>query len=76
MLKIDYYEDKGKKLDGRHYCCAYVNTEDINGYSSVDQIETRCATYEDAKKELLEHVRKLRDELSDLLKKEAQNENM
>lgn len=71
MLKIEYYENESKKLDGCYYCCASINTDDYDGYATLEQIEPRCGTYEDAKKELLEHVKKLRDELNDLIERET-----
>lgn len=71
MLKIDCYENKSKKLDGCYHCCASINTEDFDGYTMLEQINTRCKTYEDAKKELLKHVKKLRDELNDLIERES-----
>lgn len=71
MLKIDYYENENKKLDGCHYCCVSINTENFDGYTMLESIEPRCVTYEDAKKELLEHVKKLRDELNDLIERES-----
>ena len=74
MLKIDYYENEEKKSDGCiNYCCASLNTDDYDGYTMLDQIEPRCITFEDAKKELLEHVTKLRDELSELIERENKN---
>lgn len=71
MLKIEYYENEIKKLDGYYYCCASINTEDYDGYTMLEGIEPRCKTHEDAKKELLEHVKKLRDELNDLIERES-----
>lgn len=71
MLKIDYHENESKKLDGCDYCCASINTDDFDGYTTLDNIEPRCRTYEDAKKELLEHVMNLRDALNDLIKRES-----
>ena len=73
MLKIEYYENESKKLSGYNYCCASINTEDFDGYTMLESIEPRCATYEDAKKELLEHVIKLRDVLSDLIERESES---
>lgn len=70
MFEIDYYENECKKADGYHYCCASINTDNFDGYTSLEQIEPRCETYEDAKKELLEHVTKLRDELSNFIERE------
>ena len=72
MLKIKLYENEIKKCDGYYYHCATIDTDDINGYTSIDAIDTRCATYEDAKKELLEYVKQMRDELDDLLKRESE----
>lgn len=76
MLKIEYYENESKKRDGYHACCASINTEDFDGYTMLEQINPRCRTYEDAKKELLEHVRKLRDELNDLIERESDFKEM
>ena len=41
-----------------------IETIDFYGYTNLDQLETRCATYEDAKEQLLEYVIELRDELN------------
>ena len=71
MLKIDYYENESKKLAGSNYCCASINTDDYRGYTMLEQIEPRCETYEEAKKELLEYVTKLRDELSAFIERET-----
>lgn len=72
MLKIEYYENEIKKRDGcTNYCCASINEDDFDGYTILDSIEPRCRTYEDAKKELLEHVIKLRDALNDLIERES-----
>ena len=71
MLKIEYYEDECRKLDGRYSCCAYINTDDFDGYTTLDTIESRCKTYEDAKNELLNHIVKLRDALNYLIEKET-----
>lgn len=74
MLKIEYYENEDKKWDGcLNYSCACINTDEYDGYTMLEQIDPRCRTYEDAKKELLWHVKKLRDELSDLLERECRN---
>ena len=70
MLKIEYYNDENKALSGYYSCCAYVDTEDFDGYTSLESIETRCGTYEEAKKELLKHIIKLRDELNNFIKRE------
>ena len=71
MLKIKYYESESKKRDGYHSCYAYIDTEDFDGYTMLDQMEPRCATYELAKEELLNHVKKLRDELNNLIERET-----
>ena len=71
MLKIEYYENESKKLSGYHYCCAYLETTEFYGCTNLDQLETRCATYKDAKEELLKHVIELRDELNDFIKRET-----
>ena len=71
MLKIEYYEDENKKLSGYHSCCAYIETSEFYGYTNLDQLETRCATYEDAKEKLLKYVIELRDELSDFIERES-----
>lgn len=71
MLKIDYYENETKKQGEYYSCCASINTENYDGYTMLESIEPRCATYEDAKKELLEHIVKLRDALSDLIERES-----
>lgn len=71
MLKISYYENESKKLNGYYYCCACIDTEDFDGYTTLDFIEPRCKTYEDAKEELLMHVKKLRDELNDFIERET-----
>ena len=73
MLEIEYYENESKKQDGYHYHCAYINTENFNGYDNIAQIETRCETYEEAKNELLNHVVKLRDELNELIEIEGKD---
>lgn len=65
MLKINYFENESKKSNGSYYCCASINTDDFDGYTMLEQIEPRCRTYENAKKELLEHIIKLRDALYD-----------
>lgn len=69
MLKIEYYENESKKLSGYHSCCAYINTDDCNAYTTLESIESRCATYENAKEELIKHIIKLRDELNDLIER-------
>ena len=69
MLKIDYYENEDKKLDGCNYCCATINTEDYNGYTMLEQIEVRCSDYNKAKKELLDEMIFLRDEVIDLIER-------
>lgn len=71
MLKIKYYENEIKKRGGYHACCASIDADDFDGYTMLENIEPRCATYEDAKKELLEHVIKLRDALNDLIERES-----
>lgn len=71
MLKIKYYEDENKKRSGYHSCCAYVETTGFYGYANLDQLVTRCATYEDAKEELLKHVIELRDELNNFIERET-----
>ena len=67
MMKIEYYYDEYKALAGYCSCCAYINTDDFDGYTSLELIESRCNTYEDAKEELLKHVKKLRDELNNFI---------
>lgn len=80
MLKIDFYENESKKLDGCNHCCASINTDDFDGYTSLEQISPRCENYDDAKEELLKHVIKLRDELNDFIEREGKtmlkNENI
>ena len=73
MLKIKYYENESKKRNGYNSCCAYIDTEDYDGYTMLDQIEPRCTTHELAKKELLNHVKVLRDALNDLIEREEKN---
>ena len=73
MLNIKTYEDENKKLSGYNSCCAYVDTDDCDGYTNLDQIETRCATYKEARNELINHLKVLRDEIDDLLQKEDSN---
>ena len=70
MLKIKYYENESKKRDGYNSCCAYIDTEDYHRYITLDSIEPRCATYEQAKEELLNYVKELRDALNDLIERE------
>lgn len=70
MLEIKYYENENKKISGYPYCCAYLETTEFYGYTNLDQLETRCATYEDAKKQLLEYVIELRDELNKFIERE------
>lgn len=67
MFKIKYYYDEDKALSGYYSCCAYIDTDDFNGYTSLELIEPRCNTYEDAKEEVLKHVKKLRDELNNFI---------
>ena len=71
MLKIEYYEDEYKKSGGYYHCCATINTENFDGYTMLEQIDVRCRTYEDAKKEVLNDVIKLRDALNDLIERES-----
>lgn len=70
MLKIKYYENEIKKEDGKYYHCAAIDTDEFNGYTMLEQIEPRCKTYDDAKKELLKYVIELRDALNDLIRRE------
>ena len=71
MIKIGYYNDEDRELSGHYSCCAYIDADEFDGYTILESIETRCRTYEEAKEELLKHVTKLRDELNDLIKREA-----
>lgn len=71
MLKIKYYENEIKKQEGYYSCSAYIDMTDFYGYTSLESIETRCATYEDAKEKLLKYVIELRDELNDLIERET-----
>ena len=71
MLKIVYYSNENKMLSGYDSCCAYIDTDNFNGYTSLESIEPRCSTYKEAKEELLRNVIKLRDELNDLIKRET-----
>lgn len=72
MFKIIQYEDEDKKLDGRYHCCAEIDTTEFNGQSSLDLMYVRCRTPEDAKKELLAQVVKLRDEINEFLARETE----
>ena len=72
MLKIEYYIDESKRVSGYQHHCTSIDTTDYDGYTSLDAIETRKNTFKEAKDELLTHVRKLRDELTEFLEKEEE----
>lgn len=44
MLKIVYYDNESKMSSGYDSCCAYIDTDDFDGYTSLDSIEPRCST--------------------------------
>ena len=71
MLKIDLYEDEIRKHDGCYYHCASIDTSYFHGYTMLDAIETREASYEDAKEKLLKYVIELRDELNNFIERET-----
>lgn len=70
MLKLEYWVDKYKRKDGRDYCCCGVDTTNADG-----QLETffRAATMNEAKMEMLDNLKTLRNEIDDLIKREEEH---
>lgn len=66
-MKIEYYENESKKNSGCNYQCACINTDDFSGVTDISQIESRCATKENAKAEVLKQAILLRDALNELI---------
>ena len=70
MLKLEYWTDEYKEEDGRDCCCCGVDTTNADGL-----LETffRAATMDDAKMEMLDNLKTLRNEIDDLIKREEEH---
>lgn len=68
MLKLEFWIDEYKKDDGclNYYCCGVEDSE-MEGTLSMWYRE---ANYEIAKEKMLENLKRLRDDIDGLIKRE------
>lgn len=67
MLKLEFWEDEDKKEDGYYYHCCGVDYSESEG---ILDTWYREKNYEIAKEKMLENLKKLRDDIDDLIKRE------
>lgn len=67
MLKLEFWEDKDKKEDGYEYHCCGVDDSECNGTLNTWYREKN---YEIAKEKMLENLKRLRDDIDNLIKAE------
>ena len=67
MLKLKFWEDKYKKEDGFQYHCCGVDDSEVEG---TLRTWYREANYEIAKEKMLENLKRLRDDIDNLIKEE------
>ena len=65
MLKLEFWEDEDKKEDGCQYHCCGVDDSEVAGYLNTWYRE---ANYEIAKEKMLENLKRLRDDIDNLIK--------
>ena len=71
MLKLIFWEDEDKKEDGYQYHCCGVDESEVDGILNTWYRE---ANYEIAKEKMLENLKRLRDDIDDLIKEEEKND--
>lgn len=70
MLKLIFWEDTDKKEDGYYYHYCGVDDSDVEGTLSIWYREKNYTT---AKKNMLENLKKLRDDLNNLIEREEKS---
>lgn len=67
MLKLIFWEDEDKKEDGYQYHCCGVDDSEVDGFLDTWYREEN---YEIAKEKMLENLKRLRDDIDNLIRRE------
>lgn len=68
MINLIFWEDEDRKRSGRNSCCCCA-IDDIDASGFFDTFY-REATFEIAKGKMLDNLKKLRDDIDELIKRE------
>ena len=72
MINLIFWEDEDRKGSGRNSCCCAIDDTDASGFFDTFYRE---ATFEIAKGKMLDNIKKLRDYIDELIKREIKQKS-
>ena len=72
MINLIFWEDEDRKRSGRNSCCCAIDDTDASGFFDTFYRE---ATFEIAKGKTLDNLKKLRDDIDELIKREIKQKS-